>query len=79
MNTIDTNYQAFLKIYTQDLIDLIKRSASESPTTIMNNHMKPMSRREWIAKELDRAVENGNYDYAEQLREEYSGSNMPIH
>jgi hypothetical protein len=72
---LDEKYQLFREQYFETTGEFVKKYFQKAPEVakMMMSPAAPMTKQEWLQKELKEAIEIENYEYCTQLKKELDG------
>jgi hypothetical protein len=68
--TLDEKYQQFVYHYFELAAELSAHFGIESLSKLLMSPDAPISKKEWLERELKEAIENENYNYCIELQKE---------
>lgn len=71
--TIQEKYDMFVEEYWKDIADLKEGAKSKTENFIADLFTKlgaPLTKKEWLDKELQEVTDNEDYEYCNQLKQE---------
>lgn len=70
---LSEKYEEFREGYFKNAAELAAFFNDNKLSTLLMSPNAPMSKRDWLEKELKEATENENYEYCTQLKIELNG------
>lgn len=68
--SLEQSYQQFVDQYFESAADLAAYFGIPSLTALLMSPKAPMSKQEWLQDQLQKAVQNQDYEYCGQLTKE---------
>ncbi len=71
--TLDERYEQFRDSYFENAAGLAAHFGIESISKLIMSPDAPMSKKDWLERELEQATEDENYQYCIELKKELNG------
>jgi glutamine synthetase adenylyltransferase len=70
--TLDQKYQAFREKYFKDATSFVEDHYKQHPkiASILLSELAPLTKEEWLNRELVEAIEEENYEFCVELKQE---------